>query len=62
MRKVGKEGSGEECVRRVDELDYYKEAESGFEFQESLKVLGFVRTPKSGQGVFQREGAGHGVR
>jgi len=30
----------------TDELDYYKEAESGVKFQESLKFLGFVKTPR----------------
>lgn len=29
----------------TDELDYYKEAESGRHFAESLRFLGFVRTP-----------------
>jgi len=28
------------------ELDYYKEAESGVKFEESLSFLGFVKTPK----------------
>lgn len=28
------------------ELDYHKEAESGLKFEESLKFLGFVKTPK----------------
>jgi len=30
----------------TDELDYYKEAENGVRFEESLKFLGFLKTPK----------------
>jgi len=30
----------------IDELDYYKEAESGVKFEKSLSFLGFVKTPE----------------